>query len=518
MLPDGWVTVPLEEIGSWGSGGTPKRTDSRFYSNGIIPWLVIGDLNDGVVTHAQTYITEEGLINSSAKLLPPNTLLFAMYGSIGKLGITGIECATNQAIAFCIPDKEIVELRYLFYALKNAKDVLNAQGQGVAQKNISQTILKAYRIPLAPRKEQKRIADKLDSLLARVDTCRDRLERIPIILEDFRQSVITLAMSGKLTENLRENEWENVALKDICLSISDGDHQAPPQVKQGVPFITIGAINDKHLDLNRAKRFVPYSYFEKLKDHQKPQFGDVLFSVTGSIAIPALVNTNESFVFQRHIAILKPDLSLVTSKFLFYLLCTAKIKNQAISVATGTAQKTIPLSKLRMFSANIPSIIEQHVIVSYIDTMMIYADRIEDSFKLAASHINCLTPSLLYKAYCGELVLQDPTDEPASVLLDRIRIMRETGESTFSKSQQRKPISDKSSQSMIVMLKRKNIQSSHLSDILKSNGSMGSEALWLASQLDIDDFYDQLKDEEENGLLKEQKEQSIDTPRFLESV
>ena len=102
-LPPGWAKIALEKLGSWGSGGTPKRTDSRFYSNGTIPWLVIGDLNDGVVTQAQTYITEEGLFNSSAKLLPPNTLLIAMYGSIGKLGITGIECATNQAIAFCIP-------------------------------------------------------------------------------------------------------------------------------------------------------------------------------------------------------------------------------------------------------------------------------------------------------------------------------------------------------------------------------------------------------------------------------
>ena len=81
-LPKGWAKVAVEELGTWGSGGTPKKTDSRFYLHGTIPWLVIGDLNDGVVTKAQTYITEEGLLNSSAKLLPPNTLLVAMYGSM----------------------------------------------------------------------------------------------------------------------------------------------------------------------------------------------------------------------------------------------------------------------------------------------------------------------------------------------------------------------------------------------------------------------------------------------------
>lgn len=509
-IPDSWIYTLLPEIALIQMGQSP---DSRSYNDQGrgLPFF------QGKADFGRLFPTSRKWCTEPKKVAEAGDILLSVRAPVGSTNLAAERCCIGRGLA-AIQAVSQFNQKYLLYYFRHIEQWLSQQGTGSTFAGIGGDLIRKLEIPVAPLGEQKRIVDKLDSVLARVDACRDRLEGIPIILENFRQSVITLAMSGKLTENIRKAGWENVALKDICLSISDGDHQAPPQVKQGVPFITIGAINDKYLDLNRAKRFVPYSYFEKLKDHQKPQLGDVLFSVTGSIAIPALVNTNESFVFQRHIAILKPDLSLVTSKFLFYLLCTTKIKNQSISVATGTAQKTIPLSKLRMFSVNIPSVIEQQEIIKYIDTMLIYADRIEDSFKLAVSHINCLTPSLLYKAYCGELVLQDPTDEPASVLLDRIRIMRETGELTFSKSQQRKPISDKSSQSMIVMLKRKNIQSSHLSDILKANGSMGSEALWLASQLDIDDFYDQLKDEEENGLLKEHKEQSIDTPRFLESV
>jgi hypothetical protein len=111
-----------------------------------------------------------------------------------------------------------------------------------------------------------------------------------------------------------------------------------------------------------------------------------------------------------------------------------------------------------------------------------------------------------------------PDDEPASVLLERIRMMRATTEENVTKQRQRKPASDKPSQSQVIMLKRKDIQPSHLSEILKARGSMTAETLWSASQLEIDDFYDQLKDEEANGLLTETREESVDAPRLLEAV
>ena len=206
-LPANWTLTPLHILGQWGCGGTPKRTTAAYFEGGTIPWLVIGDLNDGLVIDAAARITEIGLKNSSAKLLPLNTLLVAMYGSIGKLGITGIECATNQAIAFCIPDAHIVWLRYLFYALRSEKELLITQGQGGAQQNISQGILKQYETPLAPRNEQKRIADKLDAVLARVDACRERLDRVPTILKRFRQSVLAAATSGPCSPRPSAVNW-----------------------------------------------------------------------------------------------------------------------------------------------------------------------------------------------------------------------------------------------------------------------------------------------------------------------
>ena len=280
--------------------------------------------------------------------------------------------------------------------------------------------------PLAPLPEQKRIADKLDALLARVDACRGRLDRVPAILKRFRQSVLAAATSGELTREWREArgmemKWPTVALDEVCDSIADGDHQAPPKADQGVPFITIGAINTGVLRLDEATRFVPESYFTSLKPERRAQLGDVLFSVTGSLGIPALVETTTPFVFQRHIAVLRPNPTRVSAKFLFHQLSADDIQRQAMEVATGTAQLTIPLRGLRAFTLALPSIAEQHEVVRRVESLFSLASTLERRSDLARARTERLTPSLLAKAFRGELVPQDPSDEPASVLLARLK-------------------------------------------------------------------------------------------------
>ena len=163
MIPNGWEIKKMSDVVIWGSGGTPKARDE----NGTIPWLVIGDLNDGVVNSSASKITELGLKNSSAKLIPPGTLLVAMYGSIGKLGITGIECCTNQAIAFA---KELhgVTTQYMFYYMVLIKAKLISMGKGGTQKNISQAVLKSLDVIVPPLSEQKRIVSRIEELFSQL--------------------------------------------------------------------------------------------------------------------------------------------------------------------------------------------------------------------------------------------------------------------------------------------------------------------------------------------------------------
>ena len=186
--PETWRDLTLADVARWSSGGTPKAGTTEYYG-GEIPWAVIGDLNDGVVTSTASSITETGLSNSSAKVVPTGTLLVAMYGSIGKLGIAGISMATNQAIACALPNPDI-DTRYLFHYLKSQREDLLRAGKGGAQQNISQTVLKAWPIPVPPLDEQRRLAVWLDEVDGRRASIADRLAAARAIVERLRAVVL----------------------------------------------------------------------------------------------------------------------------------------------------------------------------------------------------------------------------------------------------------------------------------------------------------------------------------------
>jgi type I restriction enzyme S subunit len=306
-------------------------------------------------------------------------------------------------------------------------NTLNYTGHvtGSTRLKLTQGAMNKLPILVPPLAEQKRIADKLDTVLTRVDAVNTRLSRVAPLLKRFRQSVLAAATSGQLTEDWRmsssQAEWRNVKISEICGSVADGDHQAPPQATSGIPFITIAAINDGYLNLGKASRFVPDSYYRDLADKRRPQRGDVLYSVTGSVGIPALVDTDAEFTFQRHIAILRPDQSQISSAFLFHLLGSGQVRSQALEVATGTAQLTIPLSGLRAIQINLPPKGEQTEIVRRVETLFAFADRLEARLAQAQTAATRLTPALLAKAFRGELVPQDPNDEPAAELLRRLQ-------------------------------------------------------------------------------------------------
>jgi type I restriction enzyme S subunit len=156
---DDWTETTLGDVATWGSGGTPKSGEHAYY-DGDIPWCVIGDLTEGEVFLTEKRITSEGLKNSSAKIVEPGAVMIAMYGaSIGRTGIVGQPMATNQAIAFAYPSVETLNNWFLLLFLQTQKSQFVEAGQGAAQPNISQTVLKAWPILLPPLDEQARIVE-----------------------------------------------------------------------------------------------------------------------------------------------------------------------------------------------------------------------------------------------------------------------------------------------------------------------------------------------------------------------
>lgn len=325
-----------------------------------------------------------------------------------------------------------VEPRYLFNWVTSDEFItqISKSQDGTLYPAVTDKDVFEAGIRLAPVPEQRRIVAKVDGLTARTARARKELDRIPTLIARYKQRLLALAFSGELTAGWRkENDASSahmMPLKRLCRTITDGDHQAPPRADEGVPFITISAMNDGNIDLAKASRFVPKSYYDDLKESRQAQVGDVLFSVTGSIGIPALVTDGSPFVFQRHIAILKPDPQHTTGQFLRFMLESPEIKAQCLAVATGTAQLTVPLNGLRNFTIPLPTKAEQAEIVRRIKSAFGWLDRMAAEHAAAARLLPKLDAAILAKAFRGELVPQDRSDEPASVLLEQLELRRQS--------------------------------------------------------------------------------------------
>jgi type I restriction enzyme S subunit len=514
--------MELNDAGIWGSGGTPSRKNPRYYENGTIPWLVIGDLNDQAVEEFSTSITELGLVSSSAKIIPPGSLLVAMYGSIGKLGITTFPCTTNQAIAFCIPNEELVSLRYLFHALANAKSELIAKGQGGAQQNISQGILKEHPISLAPLNEQRRIAAKLDTALAAVEACRQRLDGVAAILKRFRQAVLAAATSGELTREWREergdfSHWQEKSLAELGVFGRGRSRHRPrndPRLYGGdYPFVQTGDVANAKGDWLTAHSQT-YSSFGLAQSRIWPR-STLCITIAANIADTALLEYPACF--PDSVVGFVADREQVEPLFAKWMIDSVADKLE--SFAPATAQKNINLAILDQIVFSVPLLQEQTEIISRAKQLFTLAGLLEARLTAARKIVDRLNPALLAKAFRGELVPQDPNDEPASVLLEQIRASRQEGMASGKPTRPRRRNAHTSitkTTALTNMLTRDNVQVNHLSAILKECGPLSAEALWSASQLEIDDFYTQLRDEEAQGFLLENRGDSPDSTRLLE--
>ena len=217
------------------------------------------------------------------------------------------------------------------------------------------------------------------------------------------------------------DSWEWVRLDDICKSISDGDHQAPPKSENGVPFLVISDVRSGKLNFKNT-RHVPVEYFKTLSPERIPLKGDILFTVTGSYGIPVLINVDMEFCFQRHIALLKP---MIDYTFLSYILESPFIKTQCDAVATGTAQKTVGLKSLKSLLLPLPPLYEQGRIITKIEELQPDIDAYDKAqTKLQAIEQRFpddMKKSLLQYAIEGKLVPQRKEEGTAKDLLAEIR-------------------------------------------------------------------------------------------------
>jgi type I restriction enzyme S subunit len=287
---------------------------------------------------------------------------------------------------------------------------------------------------LAPLNEQKRIADKLDAVLARVDACRERFDRVPAILKRFRQSVLAAATSGKLTEEWREESealrWSEIRFEAI-LAKEEGSIRRGPfdsSIKKSF-FVADGykvyeqknAIQD---DATLGEYFINEDKFKDLEAFSV-RAGDFIVSCAGTIGrisrLPALACPG---VINQALMRLRIDSAVVDPSYFLLMFRSPGFQGQILEQTQGSAMQNMAAIKvIREIPIWLPPIREQQEIIRRVESLFAYTDRLEARYTAARAQVERLTPALLAKAFRGELVPQDPNDEPASVLLERIRAL-----------------------------------------------------------------------------------------------
>lgn len=280
-----------------------------------------------------------------------------------------------------------------------------------------------FSIPLPPFAEQQRIVDRIESLFAKLDEAKEKAQAVVDSFETRKAAILHKAFTGELTAKWREEHgvrmesWEVRTLDSVCSSIFDGDHMPPPKAESGIPFLVISNVNTGHLTFENT-RFVPQEYYDTLSDTRKPQLGDVLYTLVGSFGIPVVVNSKRPFCFQRHMALLRPiD---VSPQFLWYILQTPEMYDKASSIATGTAQLTVPIKGLRAMTIPRPNIAEQVEIVRILDGFFAREQSAKEVAEAVLAQIDLMKKSILARAFRGELGTNDPNEESAVELLKKV--------------------------------------------------------------------------------------------------
>lgn len=482
-LPRGWTSLPIGELISL----NPKTDASDDTIAGFSPMPRLGTRYRDSVGFEQR---QWGEIRKSYVHFQDGDVLLAKITPCfenGKAGLvrgmpSGIGAGSSEYFV-CRPDTSLLDPRCLLAFFKTERFLKEGETRmtgSVGHKRVPKDYLLSTEIPLPPLAEQQRIADKLDALLARVDACRDRLDRLPAILKRFRQSVLSSAMLGALTEDWRvaqDEHSEGVKLAEQLEAnhVAAGGHRAGnaaeptegvhdlsvetfpsgwglatlrdavdpqrpitygilkpgPELSDGIPYVRVADFPNDRLALDGIRRTSPAIDAEFKRSRLRA--GDLLLSIRGTVGrlieIPQELENANITQDTARLAIQ----SLLSRSFVLWYLRSEHAQSRMRRAVKGVAVRGINIGDVRALQLPVPSRAEQDEIVRRIEALFALADAIEARYSNARAQVDRLTPAVLAKAFRGELVPQDPNDEPASALLERLRNGEDTVRQTPSR-------------------------------------------------------------------------------------
>lgn len=466
VFSDSWKTIKLGDVCETKTGGTPSRDREDFF-NGDIPWVKSGALNQKFIKETEEKITEEALEESSAREIPKNTLLIALYGATsGKIAFLNIDAAVNQAVCAIFTPNELDD-RFLFWFLKYSRNELLDSRYGGAQKNLSQGLIQDLEIPLPPKPEQKQIVEKIEELFSKLDAGVDDLETVELQLERYRQSVLKFAVEGKLTKKWRESHdtepvdqllkriqhkrrekweknyrikrydskgktppdgwkdryteaepvdssdlpsipasWKWVRFEQICLLDSGYAFSSDDFTDEGIPLLRGANIAPGNLKWDDTE-YWPENDIEGY-EHLFVEEGDIILAmdrplISEGLKIARAEEEDTPCLLVQRVARFKPVLESLTP--LLYLACsTQRFINHLREGQTGTQVPHVSKKSLRAFPVPLPSIQEQEKIAEEVERNRSIIDKARAVADQEQKRSSNIRQSILKKAFEGELV------------------------------------------------------------------------------------------------------------------
>ncbi len=473
-LPKGWIECSIGEILISRKGKKPSSTINE-PKEGYLPYILIDEM-EGKPVRAYTN-------DQSVPLVKKNDVLLVWDGSIGKCG-SGLEGVIGSTLVALTPQGNI-PTKFLEYTIRNVNPFIKETSTGTGLQHINKDFFKECVIPLPPLPEQQRIVEKLDALMARMANSKTRLEKIPTLLKNFRQSVLAAAISGELTKEWREgnkehetgtqlllriekhrkvrkrtqnlnedfiklevpDSWKITNIDNIADEVVDCPHSTPRWESSGKICLRTTNFLPNKLDLSEV-RYVSDKTFQERTARLKPKYGDLLYSREGGIlGIGCILNIKKEVCLGQRMMMFRVN-SNVDNSYVCYFLNSPQILKHVNSLIGGSAAPHINVRDIKEYPLPLPPLEEQKEIVRKVEELFHFADSIEARYQKAKTWFDKLPQSLLAKAFRGELVPQDENDEPASELLKRIQQAKQNYKPS-SKAKKRKMYEDNDQLSLV---------------------------------------------------------------------
>lgn len=520
-LPTGWAWSTIGELSPYiQRGKSPKyadRSELPVVNQKCIRWTRLE------TQHLKFIHPEQFDAWDAARRIQPGDVLWNSTGT-GTVGraylVQERDCTPAKVVdshVTIVRPSAAIEPRYLFSWIRSdaVQDKILEMCDGTTnQIELSRAAIAETAVPVAPASEQTRIADQLDTLLARIQACQDRLEAVPALLKRFRQAVVSAGMSGELTADLREasactepSESELQALCEADRVITYGVVKLGDESPHGTPCLRTSNVRWLRFENDGMKRIAPSLSAQYARTVLRG--GEVLVNVRGTLGGVAVATAEmKGWNVSREIAVVAIDKERASAEYVALWIASDESQRWLGAMKKGVAYVGINIEDLRMLPVRLPARDEQDEIVRRVHSCLKLADRIDARCAAAKEQARRLAPLTLDKAFRGELVPQDPNEEPATELLARIAAARSVPAGASQPRLPRVSRPPRVPRETATMTKSRQdadvMNQPYLAGHLRRIGTPASaEALFKAAELPVADFYKQLAWEVAQGHVKD---------------